>query len=114
MRALSVAALLSIADGVMALTQPTVTVLNGTLRGTQCPSSNANAFLSIPYANPPVGDLRFAPPQPYNQKFNGTLDATAPPPACVQFNSGFNESTPESEDWYVTIYRPCSTLPVVD
>jgi len=41
---------------------PVVTVSGGTLRGTR--EGGIDRFLGIPYAAPPVGDLRFAPPVP--------------------------------------------------
>lgn len=40
-------------------------------------------FRGVPYAEPPVGDLRLAPPEPL-EAWDGTLDATASGPACVQ------------------------------
>ncbi|KUJ20184.1 alpha/beta-hydrolase [Mollisia scopiformis] len=45
---------------------------------------------------PPVGDLRFAPPEPFESKFNGTTSATI---NCIQFWSQFIESASSSEDW---------------
>lgn len=77
---------------------PTVKTVNGTVQGAKCPANDVNSFLGIPYAQPPVGDLRFAPPQPYNQTFD-TRQATQPPPACSQFNVAFSERGPQSEDW---------------
>jgi carboxylesterase type B len=41
-------------------------------------------FLGIRYAKPPVGPLRFAPPQPWPTEFGLTVDATAYGPGCPQ------------------------------
>lgn len=41
------------------------------------------AFLGIPYAEPPVGELRFAPPVPLSS-WEGTIDALEFGPACPQ------------------------------
>ena len=41
------------------------------------------AFLGLPYAEPPVGELRFRPPVPIHS-WGGSLDATAFGPACPQ------------------------------
>lgn len=73
-----------------------VTLDGGTLEGGQCETSNATYYYSIPYAQPPIGDLRFAPPQPYEGTYGG--DATRPSVICPQW-SGFVEYLPSSEDW---------------
>jgi carboxylesterase type B len=89
----------SLSLAVLAAAQ-TVKTLNGTIQGGRCNSTAVNYFLSIPYAKPPLGNLRFAPPQVYDQAYNGTLQATNPAMTCVQFGNGFFESPlPTSEDW---------------
>ncbi len=95
----SLLALAILSPCVLAQDAPTVKVLNGTLQGSKCPSTNANYFFSIPFAKPPVGDLRFAAPQPYDSTYNGTLDATKPPASCPQFETVFVEYGPQAEDW---------------
>jgi len=50
--------------------EDTVTVENGTVKAVLQPGTRA--FLAIPYAAPPVGDLRWKPPQP-PLKLDGTL-----------------------------------------
>lgn len=40
-------------------------------------------FLGIPYGKPPLGKLRFAPPQPASPF--GDLDARSLPPSCMQY-----------------------------
>jgi carboxylesterase type B len=80
---------------------PSVTIGAGMLRGGICnTTSNAAYFKSIPYAQPPISGLRFAPPEPLTQKyFDGIRQATAAAPACIQFGDEFVETGPTSEDW---------------
>merc|ERR1711971_865721 len=63
---------------------PIVTTSNGPVRGNT--TGNVTAFYGIPYAAPPVKNLRFKPPKPV-RNWNTTLDAAAIPSStetCVQ------------------------------
>ena len=72
---------------------PTVTLATGKLRGALTASGQA-VFKNIPFAQPPIGDLRWSEPLP-PKSWPGVRDATAFSPACVQ--SG-NEGAKSSED----------------
>jgi para-nitrobenzyl esterase len=60
----------------------TVTVQTGAIRGSLAATGQA-IFKGIPFARPPVGDLRWREPQP-PEPWTGVRDATAVSPACVQ------------------------------
>ncbi len=66
-----------------------VKINSGTLRGevlTAIPSGQKYAsFKSIPYAEPPIGHLRFKPPLP-KKPWTNVLDATKKPPKCPQLS----------------------------
>ena len=64
---------------------PLVQIDAGTLRGTNVGS--VIAFRGIPYARPPVGELRWQPPQP-PPAWQGVRDAQQPGSACTQRASG--------------------------
>ena len=71
-------------------------------------TSATDSYYGLPYASPPVGSLRFAPPQPPLPWF-GTLDATKPPPDCWQPNDPtLNPYAKEmSEDClYISVHTP--------
>ncbi|ETS76618.1 hypothetical protein PFICI_12005 [Pestalotiopsis fici W106-1] len=67
----------------LTVTTPTGTFI-GTLNDTY---PNVRHFLRVPYAQPPVGDLRWMPPQ-RPKVSNKTIDSTYFGPACPQFVSG--------------------------
>jgi hypothetical protein len=54
---------------------PFVSVKNGTYLGTHSSVYNQDFFLGIPYAKPPVGDLRFRNPQSLDTTWVGTRSA---------------------------------------
>ena len=72
---------------------PVVAVSAGQLRGSLTPDGAA-VFKNIPFAQPPVGDLRWREPLP-EKAWIGVRDATAFGPMCHQ--SG-NQQLPHSED----------------
>ncbi|XP_052023007.1 pyrethroid hydrolase Ces2a-like isoform X2 [Apodemus sylvaticus] len=94
------------------------------VKGTK--SGGVHAFLGIPFAKPPVGPLRFAPPED-PEPWSGVRDGTAQPAMCLQTDmtnlEGLKELTmlpiPMSEDClYLNIYTPVhakegSNLPVM-
>jgi carboxylesterase type B len=87
---------------VIAQSSTTVVIEPGAINGANCVNLAVNPFLSIPYAQPPIGDLRFAPPQAYEGPYpGGSLEATARAPSCIQFGTNFVATGPQSEDWQV-------------
>ncbi|XP_077979540.1 acetylcholinesterase-like [Glandiceps talaboti] len=63
-----------------------LTIPQGTLRGVRnqiSPDLYSHSFLKIPYAEPPLGELRFRPPNP-GPSWQGIRDATKFGPACPQ------------------------------
>jgi len=83
--------------GVYDETRPIVEVRNGKLQGVE--EHGMLAFKNIPYAAPPVGELRWRPPQPA-QNWQGVRDASRFGQACLQpMVEGLNpELIPGSED----------------
>lgn len=64
---------------------PVVVTLLGRVRGLTL--EKAHVFYGIPYADPPVGDKRWAPPSPVSPWLY-TYNATFPRPACMQICAG--------------------------
>jgi para-nitrobenzyl esterase len=68
---------------------PRVTVDSGVLAGTHFGSLPSEvAFLGVPFAAPPVGNLRWKPPQP-PQKWQGIRDASQFAASCPQLPSAW-------------------------
>lgn len=80
---------------------------------------DVDQFLGIPFAQPPLGDLRFAPPQNYKPIDHHIFQTTTLPPGCPQlvheqpqnifdvYEPGMNYYGPTSEDCLkLNLYRP--------
>ncbi|SCO46898.1 related to esterase [Fusarium fujikuroi] len=103
---------------------PLARTKQGTYAGIQL-SNQVDAFLGVPYAEPPIGPLRFLPPQPLKRsKLVNKVDinnATEFSPVCYQFNyrtvlgAATLPRTEESEDCltlnvYVPTMAACDRL----
>jgi para-nitrobenzyl esterase len=74
----------------------TVATRQGTVEGAV--TDGVYRWLGLPFAAPPVGDLRWRAPQP-PQSWDGVRDATAFAPAAIQtFRTPADLRAPESED----------------
>ena len=89
-------------------------VSGGTVRGAS--EAGVEVFRGIPFAAPPVGDLRFAAPQPA-AAWDGVRDALAfgpPPPQSALF--GTDRIGVQGDDWLtVNVWSPDlnANLPVL-
>jgi para-nitrobenzyl esterase len=75
----------------------------GKVLGTQ--HQGYRTFQGIPYAAPPVGDLRFRAPQPPSRR-SGTLDATAPRSQCAQLTRLGNAETFGEDCLFLNVTTP--------
>ncbi|VBB32366.1 unnamed protein product [Acanthocheilonema viteae] len=75
-------------------------IRDGMIRGYESSilGKRVRSFLSVPFAEPPVGDNRFRAPIP-KQPWKDTIDATIPSPACYQGRDTYNETFWGSEMW---------------
>lgn len=73
-------------------------------------ANGTERWLGIPFAQPPVGALRFKAPVPVKSPSDGVTNATTFGNACPQRIS--NVGAPISEDClYINVWRPQGTSP---
>ncbi|XP_032997431.1 cholinesterase-like [Lacerta agilis] len=103
-----------------------VVTSSGPIRGKRLPagSGSVTAYLGIPYAEPPIGKLRFQKPVPH-QPWSQVLEATTFGNSCLQFNNDsfpdraiWTPNTPLSEDClFLNIWvphpRPVTAVPIL-
>jgi para-nitrobenzyl esterase len=90
----ALAALLLTASGGSAAA-PVIETESGTVRG-ETSGDGRSLFRGIPFAAPPIGDLRWRPPQPV-APWHGVRDATRSGPACMQIDYGWNHDAAENQ-----------------
>ena len=99
--ALALSAVMAIAPRAEA--QTFIQLADGDVQGTT--DGAVRTFLGIPYAAPPVGALRWRPPQPVTP-WVGTLDANSYSDACAQVPA-LTGTPSESEDClYLNVWTP--------
>jgi len=76
---------------------------NGAVRGLA--DGAVDEFLGIPYAAPPVGALRWQPPQPA-ASWSGVRDATQFAPHCPQLPSPFGQASTSEDCLYLNVFTP--------
>jgi para-nitrobenzyl esterase len=85
---------------------PTIVTSHGQLTGTQ--TATTNEYLGIPYAIPPVGPLRWTPPQLYGM-WPGVLQATQFGNYCMQ--PGLGSSFASENCLFLNVYTAISATP---
>jgi para-nitrobenzyl esterase len=71
-------------------------------------AGNVEQFLGLPYATPPLGELRWkAPVAP--RTYASTLQATTFPAPCVQGNAPMGLPAPSEDCLYLNLYRPAGS-----
>lgn len=91
--------------------QPTVRTAQGKAVGKWIMNGTQKAFLGLPYAAPPVGELRWKAPQP-PAAWDGVRDATRFGGRCEQWHVWndyiFLDSGPTEDCLYLNVYTPAS------
>jgi len=91
--------------------QPEVKTAQGEAAGKWILDGTQKAFLGLPYAAPPTGDLRWKAPQPPSM-WKGVRDATKFGARCEQWHVWndyiFLDSGPSEDCLYLNVYAPAS------
>ncbi|KAJ5101220.1 carboxylesterase family protein-like protein [Penicillium angulare] len=87
-------------------TAPVVTVKNGSYFGTYSETYDEDIFLGIPFANPPLQDLRYRNPVSLNETWTGQRPATNYAPECIGYGSDQIGKQQSEDCLYLNVIRP--------
>jgi para-nitrobenzyl esterase len=87
---------------------PLAATANGAVRGLA--NGAVDEFLGIPYAAPPVGALRWQPPQPA-ASWSGVREATQFAPHCPQLAGPFGEASTSEDCLFLNVFTPSHRQP---
>ncbi|KAM7249331.1 hypothetical protein ACFE04_026195 [Oxalis oulophora] len=94
--------------------KPVIEVKQGKLQGevqkTVLSGNEYYSFKGIPFAKPPVNELRFQPPVPL-EKWDGILDATKDGTQCTQIDMADQQLKGSEDCLFINVYTP--SLPTV-
>ena len=82
---------------------PVAGTANGAVRGLA--NGAVEEFLGLPYAAPPVGALRWQPPQPA-ASWHGVREATQFAPHCPQAASPFGQASTSEDCLFLNVFTP--------
>jgi para-nitrobenzyl esterase len=119
-RFFTLAILLALSFTARAFAQDRVKTANGELEGVSDKSSGVRSFKGIPFGEPPVGELRWKPPQPV-KNWQGARKADKFGPRCMQRpifgDMGFRSNGMSEDCLYLNVWTPAKSarekLPVL-
>ena len=100
---------LAAAAPMIAVSGDPVATTTGQVAGSRL-ASGVKAYLGVPYAKPPIGDLRWRPPQAIS--WNGVWNADRKGPECIQvlrphnINHYFGEEASGEDCLYLNVWAP--------
>jgi para-nitrobenzyl esterase len=121
LRSILPALVLCLAAGEPSFAADRVKTANGTLESTAAPKDGVRSFKGIPFAQPPVGDLRWREPQPV-KNWKGARSADQFGPRCMQRTGPgadywFRSSGMSEDCLYLNVWTPAKSgkekLPVL-
>lgn len=84
----------------------TATTFSGSVKGVKKVSGfgvDYFSFQRIPYAKPPINELRFSDPQPVDP-WTDILDGTIPTPCCTQISKVTRNVVGDEDCLYLNVY----------
>ena len=104
----AVAAVLTLSAASAQAAPDTVKVAQGELHGAV--AGQVASFKGVPFAAPPVGDLRWRPPQPA-KPWTGVREATAFGPQCMQMRAVTPDVNQSEDCLTLNVYTPAGFKP---